>query len=196
MPLSNQAILDYISAHPGAGRDHIRRHVAPDVSATTIWRALKRLVDENQLQVAGKGRATGYSLAGASVVRAHLQTPYNRRKPVSYNKEFLDRYIPGKTFYLGEADRQQLREAGRPNTPPLPAGTYARRVLERLLVDLSWASSRMEGNTYDILETERLIRYGQEASGKDRKEAASPKSLFACAVTSINSARSSPRQTA
>ncbi len=171
MPLSDQALLDYISAHPGAGRDDIRRHAAPDVSKTTIWRALKKLIDENRLEVAGKGRATGYTLAGASVVRAHLQTPYNRRKPASYNKEFMDRYIPDKTFFLGEADRQHLREAGQPNTPPLPAGAYARQILERLLVDLSWASSRMEGNTYDILETERLIRFGQEASGKDRKEA-------------------------
>lgn len=171
MPLSDQAILDYLSSHPGAGRDDIRRHAAPDVSETTVWRALKKLIDENRLEVAGKGRATGYTLAGASVVRSHLQTPYNRRKPTSYNKEFLDRYIPNKTFYIAEADRQRLQEAGRPDTTPLPAGTYARRILERLLVDLSWASSRMEGNTYDILETERLIRFGQEASGKDRKEA-------------------------
>ena len=171
MEFSDQAILDYISANPGAGRNDIRRNAAPDVSETTLWRALKKLVDENRLEVTGKGRATGYSLAGASVVRAYLQTPYNRRKPASYNKKFLDHYIPDKTFYITEADRQRLREAGQPNTPPLPAGTYARRILERLLVDLSWASSRMEGNTYDILETERLIRFGQEATGKDRKEA-------------------------
>ena len=171
MPLSDQAILDYIAAHPGARREDIRRTVAPDVSKPTIWRALKRLVDENKLQVSGKGRATSYSLAGALVVRAHLQTPYNRRKPTSYNMKFVDRYIPGKTFYLGDADRQQLQVAGQPNIPPLPAGTYARRILEQLLVDLSWASSRMEGNTYSILETERLIRFGLEASGKDRKEA-------------------------
>ena len=171
MPLTDQAILDYIADHPGAGREDIRRHVAREVSAPTVWRALKKLVDEGRLEVSGKARATGYSLAGAAVVRAHLQTPYNRRRPATYNKEFMDRYIPDKTFYLGEADRQRLHEAGRPEPVPLPAGTYARRILERLLVDLSWASSRMEGNTYDILQTERLIRFGEEASGKDRKEA-------------------------
>ena len=171
MPLTDQAILDYIAAHPGAGREDVRRHVAPKVSSPTIWRALKRLVDEDRLEVSGKARATGYSLAGAGVVRAHLQTPYNRRKPAAYNKEFLDRYIPNKIFYIAEADRQRLQEAGRPEPPSLPAGTYARRILERLLVDLSWASSRMEGNTYDILQTERLIRFGEEAAGKDRKEA-------------------------
>ena len=171
MALTDQAILDYIADHLGAGREDIRRHVAPDVSPSTVWRALKRLVDEGRLEISGRARATGYSLAGAGVVRTYLQTPYNRRKPASYNKGFLDHYIPGKTFYLTAADRQRLHEAGCPEPPPLPAGTYARRILERLLVDLSWASSRMEGNTYDILQTERLIRFGEEAAGKDRKEA-------------------------
>jgi Fic family protein len=171
MTISNQVILDYIAAHPGARREDIRRHAVPEVSETTVWRALKRLVDEGKLEVSGKGPATGYSLAGAAVVRAHLQTPYNRRRPTSYKKEFLDRYIPNKTFYIAESERERLREAGTPTASPLPAGTYARRILERLLVDLSWASSRMEGNTYNLLETERLIRFGQEASGKDRKEA-------------------------
>ena len=171
MALSENEILDYIAAHPGARREEVRRHTAPDVSSPTIWRALKRLVDENKLEVAGKGRATGYSLAGAAVVRAHLATPYNRRKPASYNKDFIDRYVPNRSFYLSTDDRQHLRDAGTLVMPLLPAGTYAQRVLERLLVDLSWASSRMEGNTYSILETERLIRFGEEASGKDRKEA-------------------------
>ena len=171
MPLTDQVILDYIAAHPGAGREDVRRNVASEASPPTVWRALKRLVDEGRLEVSGKARATGYSLAGADVVRAHLQTPYNRRRLAVYKKNFVDRYIPNRSFYLGEADRQHLQEAGRPVLPPLPAGTFARRILERLLVDLSWASSRMEGNTYNILETERLIRFGEEASGKDRKEA-------------------------
>ncbi len=100
MRLSNQAILDYIAAHPGARREDIRRQAVPEVSETTVWRALKRLADEGKLEVSGKGPATGYSLAGAAVVRAHLQQPYNRRRPSSYKKEFLDRYIPNKTFYL------------------------------------------------------------------------------------------------
>lgn len=167
----DQNILEYIAEHPNARREDIRRSVAPRSSDTTVWRALKRLVEADKLEVSGKGRATGYAIAGASVVRAYLQTPYNKRPPVNYKKTFLDAYIPNKTFYLSVADRDILQEAGRPNTGPIPAGTYARRILEQLLVDLSWASSRMEGNTYDILQTERLIRYGEEVAGKDRKEA-------------------------
>ena len=65
MPLSEQAILDYISAHPGAKREDVRRNVASGASSPTVWRALKRLVDEGRLEVSGKARATGYSLAGA-----------------------------------------------------------------------------------------------------------------------------------
>jgi uncharacterized membrane protein len=45
MTLSDQAILDYIAANPGARRADIRRHAAPDVSDTTVWRTLRRLVD-------------------------------------------------------------------------------------------------------------------------------------------------------
>ncbi len=171
MALSDQAILDYIAAHPGARREAIRRHAARRVSETTVWRVLKRLLDEEKLEVTGRGPATSYSLAGSAAVRTHLETPYNRRKPAHYSKEFLDDYMPGKTFYLNASDRQRLRDAGTPTSAPLPAGTYARRILEKLLVDLSWASSRMEGNTYNILDTERLIRFGEEATGKDRKEA-------------------------
>ena len=74
MTLSDQAILDYIAAHPGARREDIRRQAAPDASETTVWRVLKRLVEEGKLEVSGKGRATGYSLARAAVVRAHLLT--------------------------------------------------------------------------------------------------------------------------
>lgn len=171
MPLTDQAILDYVAAHPGLGSDDIRQHVAPELSAPTVWRALKRLVEAGHLEVSGKARATRYHLAGAAVVRAHLETPYNRRRLAVYERDFIDRYLPGQSFYLNEAVRERLHAAGRPLSAKLPAGTYARRILEQLLVDLSWASSRLEGNTYDILQTERLIRFGEEAAGKDRREA-------------------------
>lgn len=166
-----QNILDFVAERPLSGREAIRRGAAPDVSSPTIWRALKRLVDAGRLDVSGRGRGTEYSVAGSASVRAHLQTPYNQRPPVRYNPKFLDAYVPGRSFYLTQSDRDKLRAAGQPVGGPIQAGTYARRILEQLLVDLSFASSRMEGNTYDILQTERLIKFGKEAEGKDRKEA-------------------------
>ena len=163
--------MDFVAAHPASGRRAIRDAAAPRVSEATVARALARLVAAGRLQTTGKGRGTKYLLAGGAVVRAHLQTPYHERAAVGYRREFLDAYIPNKTFYLPAAARRKLRAAGTPLGGPIPAGTYARRILERLMVDLSWASSRLEGNTYDILQTERLIRYGEAAADKDRKEA-------------------------
>jgi fido (protein-threonine AMPylation protein) len=52
-----------------------------------------------------------------------------------------------------------------------PAGTFARDILSRLLIDLAWASSRLEGNTYTRLDTQNLLEFGQRAEGKDAKEA-------------------------
>ncbi len=171
MAAHDQAILDFIAEHPGSGREAIRRNAAPNLSETTVWRTLKRLVESNRLALSGKGPATRYSLAGADSVRAHLKTAYNHRPPTSYRREFLDNYVPGKTFYLDAHDRKRLHDTGTQPAGQQPAGTYARHILERLLVDLSWASSRMEGNTYNILDTERLIRFGEEATGKDHKDA-------------------------
>ena len=171
MLLSTQVILDYLAANPGARREDIRLAVAPGVSGPTLWRALRRLIDAHQIEAVGKGRATGYRLAGAAVVRAHLAVPYERRRPTTYRKHFIDQYLPGKSAYLPETDRLRLHEAGRSRSPELPAETLSRRILERLVVDLSWASSRMEGNTYSIVETEMLIQAGREVSDKDRKDA-------------------------
>jgi len=171
MLVSDQTILDFIAEHPGSRRAEIQGGITEDVSTPTISRVLKRLVEQGRLEVSGKARATRYAVAGTDAVRSHLKTPYNVRVPTFYNRGFLDAYVPDRTFYLNAAERRRLEEVGRPVSPPLPAGTYARRILERLLVDLSWASSRMEGNTYDLLETERLIRHGESVPDKDRKEA-------------------------
>ena len=64
-----------------------------------------------------------------------------------------------------------LHEIGRAQIPAQPAGTYARQILNRLLIDLSWNSSRLEGNTYSLLDTTRLLEIGAEAEGKARLEA-------------------------
>ena len=64
-----------------------------------------------------------------------------------------------------------MRECGETEIVEQPAGTYAKRVLSRLLIDLSWNSSRLEGNTYSLLDTKRLIELGEETEGKDRQEA-------------------------
>jgi hypothetical protein len=62
-------------------------------------------------------------------------------------------------------------ELGRSPDGERPAGTYARQIINRLLIDLSWNSSRLEGNTYSLLETDRLLELGESAEGKSAREA-------------------------
>jgi DNA-binding transcriptional ArsR family regulator len=104
-------------------------------------------------------------------MRAYLSQPVNARKPVGYNREFLDSYRPNQTFYLLEKQRAHLADVGNPNFDDQAAGTYAKQILTRLLIDLSWNSSRLEGNTYSLLDTTRLIELGEAAEGRDRLEA-------------------------
>ncbi|MBI3045141.1 MAG: Fic family protein [Betaproteobacteria bacterium] len=119
------------------------------------------------------GEAESYvPLSGAGrEVRDYVRQPVQQRKPVGYNREFVQSYRPNETFYLPPEIREHLGRIGRPPVAGRPAGTYARDILNRLLIDLSWASSRLEGNTYTRLDTENLIEKGEAAEGKDRREA-------------------------
>ena len=106
-----------------------------------------------------------------SEIKAYVRQPAEARTPVGYDPTFLESYRPNETFYLSEAERSHLREIGTSLAAAEPAGTYARQVLNRLLIDLSWNSSRLEGNTYSLLDTKRLLDVGAEAEGKDRRDA-------------------------
>lgn len=103
-------------------------------------------------------------------IKAYVRQPVQRRRPVGYSLAFLEAYQPNLTSYLPAKLREQLHSLGRSSASPAPAGTFARDILNRLLIDLSWASSRLEGNTYSRLDTERLIEFGEVAAGKDAIE--------------------------
>lgn len=106
----------------------------------------------------------------AQIIKDAIREPVHVRKPVGYNRDFLDAYRPNRTFYLPAATRRNLYEMGRSPDAQNLAGTYARKVYDRLLIDFSWNSSRLEGNTYSLLETERLLELGEAAEGRTAKE--------------------------
>ncbi len=103
-------------------------------------------------------------------IRAYVRQQKQARKPLGYQLSFLEAYQPNATFYLPQSLREQLFVMGRSPMVETPAGTFAKDILNRLLIDLSWASSQLEGNTYSRLDTERLIQFGQAAAGKDAFE--------------------------
>ncbi|HZZ02925.1 Fic family protein [Paraburkholderia sp.] len=172
-----------------------RRHPMP---RRTLQRRLDVLLEAGRITSEGAGRAVAYkqgsafgnvaspsqALAGASTageayvpvsatgleVRAAVNKPLHERRPVGYNRAFLERYRPNQDAYLSQVQRERLHEWGRTSADARPAGTYARDIMSRLLIDLSWASSRLEGNTYTRLDTVRLIEQGQIAEGKEAQE--------------------------
>ena len=103
-------------------------------------------------------------------IRQHVRRPLSKRTPAGYNEQFIRDYNPGQTWYLDSSTRGHLRQVGEVIGPSEPAGTFARHVFERLLIDLAWSSSRLEGNTYSRLDTENLLERGQRAAGKDARE--------------------------
>jgi hypothetical protein len=114
-------------------------------------------------------QGTPISNAGQEV-QAFVRKSLADRPPVGYKREFLESYVPNETAYLPEVLKKHLHELGRTPDSERPAGTYARAILNRLLIDLSWSSSRLEGNTYSLLDTRELIEHGIAAAGKDAKE--------------------------
>jgi Fic family protein len=104
--------------------------------------------------------------ADSQDILRYINQPLQARKPVGYQLEFLEAYRPNKTWYLSEPLRRQLHKMGKTTDVDAPAGTFSRAILNRLLIDLSWASSHLEGNTYSRLDTRELIEHGKAARGK------------------------------
>ncbi len=104
--------------------------------------------------------------ADSKEILSYVDRPVLARQPVGYQSDFLDSYVPNKTAYLPLALRQHLRKVGTTALVDAPAGTFSREIMGRLLIDLSWASSHLEGNTYSRLDTRALIEQGQIAQGK------------------------------
>lgn len=158
----------------------------PEVARRTAQRLINKLIQEGQIVAVGEGRARRYYAnhvtqlnhsdvefpsfiplsADSRDIVAYINSPLEARKPVGYQRDFLDAYIPNETFYLSESLRRQLHQVGKTAQADAPAGTYSRAILSRLLIDLSWASSHLEGNTYSRLDTRELIEHGKVAKGK------------------------------
>jgi fido (protein-threonine AMPylation protein) len=95
-----------------------------------------------------------------------VKRPIYERNPIAYVDQWLKDYQPNITFYIPENIRKKLENAGQRSKKEDPAGTYAHQIFNRLLIDLSYNSSRLEGNTYSLLDTERLLFQGTAVEGK------------------------------
>jgi hypothetical protein len=115
-----------------------------------------------ELTATAQARVTAEWSEAAIELRKQLDMPIGTRFPVSYQREFVDRYVPNQSSLLPPGMADSLLTEGRAQGQQ-PAGTYARKVLEQLLIDLSWHSSRLEGNRKSLLDTQELFAKGRSA---------------------------------
>lgn len=199
--LSNATVLRLFSGPAGqwlALRDIIAKMGDAGIAASraTVQRRLAELVTAGDLVIRGAGPAREYQIVNRGTANltlpelslearvtagprwsvrsqellGYLQLPRAKRTPVAYQAGLVEDYVPSETFFLPESLRAKLAAVGQ-STGERPAGTYARDILGQLLIDLSWSSSRLEGNRYSRLETKALIEAAHEAEGKTRQEA-------------------------
>ncbi|RZS75678.1 Fic family protein [Pseudobacter ginsenosidimutans] len=181
----------------GASLETIGSASGLDLELRTLQRRLASLVSQGQARTTGIKRSTRYypvfsemivaedevkyittkdqSQVYLSVnsqqILASVSQPIAKRRAIGYDRKFLESYKPNFTGYLTKEEKEKLAKTGKTNSDNQPAGTYAREILNRLLIDLSWNSSRLEGNTYSLLDTERLIAFGEVAEHKSALEA-------------------------
>ena len=186
-------LLQVISGFPsGVSLREINTRLKIRLPLRTLQRRLASLVSQGRLHILGQGRSSRYQIplkkdsrpsgliqtkpsriplsGDAEDIKKMVCRPVMERVPVGYNRDFLDGYHPGRTYYLPPDMRQHLHDQALSREEVHPAGTYIRRIFDRLLIDLSWNSSRLEGNTYSLLETERLLEMGEAAQGKNVRE--------------------------
>lgn len=184
----HEALLRLVLAAGGAVQPAALEH-ALQASRPTINRALRDLLATGFLEKLGGGRSTRYLATDAAKAALgafpsaaptpavigllqwspatlplieSLRAPLGTRTPVGYERSFVDNYQPNQSSLLPPQLAADLFDAGR-SRDQQPAGTYAREVLEQLLIDLSWSSSRLEGNNKSLLDTQALFALGEQA---------------------------------
>ncbi|MGA7540606.1 MAG: Fic family protein [Steroidobacteraceae bacterium] len=119
--------------------------------------------------ISGWGQLTGtheiFSPESLALIR-RIEAPIYTRAPATYREDWLQRYVPNESAYLTPKQREELAALGKRDPIYGRARTYIKKIYDRLLIDLSFNSARLEGNTYTLADTERLLLQGAAAPGK------------------------------
>ena len=188
----NEEIITLLGKHPeGLSRGQVSENISFTINYKTLQRRLSALVDEDRIVRKGERKATRYHPLETSIETEKedlkdnlvnifspksqkklnfLDSPLYTREKVSYKRDFLDSYVPNQSQYVPKKIREALFQEGKRFDEQLAAGTYARQISQRLLIDLSYNSSRLEGNTYSRLDTQKLVEEDITAEGKVHEE--------------------------
>ena len=171
--------MQYLHYHPLSSRGDITAGTDFKGSDATLKRVIAAGIKAGDIVAEGKARATRYRLSP----QAQLLMPLNldtyfalevdkRQVQRSYNFELINGLLTETRLFSDkeQAHLDALQDEFRQHVNELTDNEY-RKEMERLGIDLSWKSSQIEGNTYTLLETERLLRESKTAEGKTREEA-------------------------
>jgi Fic family protein len=172
-------ILQFLHYHPLSSREELRAGISFQESDATLKRLIASGVEKGDIIVQGKARATRYSLSN----RAFLLMPLDldtyfaldvdeRLVQTSFNFALINDQLPHINLFTDDEMKHldELQAEFRAHLAEMSVNEY-RKEMERLGIDLSWKSSQIEGNTYSLLETERLLRESKTADGKTKEEA-------------------------
>ena len=172
-------ILQFLHYNPSSTRVEIAAGLSDTLNERTLRRIISEAILQGDIVVEGKGRATRYSLSA----QAQLMMPLDidtyflkdideRKVQESFNFDLIRETLPQVDIFTAEEMKrlEVAHQAFLKNMATLSEVEY-RKEMERLGVDLSWKSSQIEGNTYSLLETERLLKEKLTAAGKTKEEA-------------------------
>ena len=146
------------------------------ISLITVKRILSSFIESNLVEVLGAGRATTYTLSVKGRLFYDINAaeycsvePDKRTGQSSYNFELFNN-LP--TYLLNEEEEETLKEdtISYWQRQHNLSKALKKKELERLIIELSWKSSKIEGNTYTLLDTEKLILENKAAAGKTEEE--------------------------
>ena len=172
-------ILQFLHFHPESSRNDIETGLSLTESPATLKRMLASLVEKGDVIVVGQGRATRYSISAQAQVTMKIDIETYFKKETDervvqsgFNFSLINEILPKvEIFTSDEMERlNALQNQFKQNLQGISDTEY-RKEMERLGIDLSWKSSQIEGNTYSLLETEKLLKEKQTASGKTKEEA-------------------------
>ena len=177
--MKRELILNFIQNNPLISSKDIYAGLEGSLSYATVKRFLSKLSHEGLVIKEGVGKGTKYAISPTYKlfypinVDAYFIDEQDQREIKSdFNYNLItDTLAQVSIFTLEEISYlDQLHQKFTHNISKLSPSTYHKE-LERLAIDLSWKSSQIEGNTYSLLETERLLKEKETALGKPKDDA-------------------------
>jgi fido (protein-threonine AMPylation protein)/DNA-binding HxlR family transcriptional regulator len=148
----------------------------PEISGVTVKRALTALTNEKLLARSGAGRGVAYSLTQKGLylrkyeLEAYLdKEPEKRIDQAQCNFEVFDQ-LDFDFFSENELSKLAASTAVFKKNGVGSSATIHKKELERFIIELSWKSSKIEGNTYTLLDTELLLREGLKSNRNTESE--------------------------